>query len=296
MTVSSSDLATGLLGRRAERAALDRLLGRARAGRGAVLVVCGKPGIGKTALLDYAAGRASGFRVVRAWGVESEMELPYAGLHQLCLPLLDRLEKLPGPQRDALQVAFGLREGQPPQRFLVGLAILSLLSGSAEDQPLACLVDDARWLDHASVQALAFAARRLLAEPVALVFAVREPGSERELAGLPELTVAGLGDADARALLASAVHGRLDPQVTDRIVAETGGNPLGLLQLPRGLSPAELAGGFWLPSTRPLASRIEHSFYLQFQALPRETQRLLITAAAEPTGDVTLLWRAKLRA
>jgi len=290
--VSSSDLATGLLGRRAERAALDRLLERARGGHSAVLVVCGEPGIGKTALLDYAAGQASGFRVVRAWGVESEMELPYAGLHQLCLPLLDRLEKLPGPQRDALQVAFGLREGRPPERFLVGLAILSLLSGSAEDQPLACLVDDAQWLDHSSVQALAFAARRLLAEPVALIFAVREPSGERELAGLPELTVAGLGDADARALLASAVHGRLDPQVLDRIVAETGGNPLGLLQLPRGLSPAELAGGFWLPSTRPLASRIEHSFYRQFQALPRETQRLLITAAAEPTGDVSLLWRA----
>ncbi len=291
--MSSSDLGVpGLLGRRAERAALDRLLERARGGRSAVLVVCGEPGIGKTALLDYAAGRASGFRVVRAWGVESEMELPYAGLHQLCLPLLDRLEKLPGPQRDALQVAFGLREGRPSERFLVGLAILSLLSGSAEDQPLACLVDDAQWLDHSSVQALAFAARRLLAEPVALIFAVREPSSERGLAGLPELTVAGLGDADARALLASAVHGRLDPQVLDRIVAETGGNPLGLLQLPRGLNPAELAGGFWLPSTRPLASRIEHSFYRQFQALPRETQRLLITAAAEPTGDVTLLWRA----
>jgi AAA ATPase domain len=292
MTVSSSDLAAGLLGRWAERAALDRLLERVRAGRSAVLVVCGEPGIGKTALLDYAAGRASGFRVVRASGVESEMELPYAGLHQLCLPLLDRLEKLPGPQRDALQVAFGLGEGHPPERFLVGLAVLTLLSGSAEDQPLVCLVDDAQWLDHSSVQALAFAARRLLAEPVALIFAVREPSGEGELAGLPELTVAGLGDTDARALLDSAVHGRLDPQVVDRIVAETGGNPLGLRQLPRGLSPAELAGGFWLPSTRPLASRIEHSFYRQFRALPREAQRLLITAAAEPTGDVILLWRA----
>ena len=206
--------------------------------------------------------------------------------------MLDRVEKLPGPQRDALQVAFGLQEGKAPERFLVGLAILSLLSGSADDQPLACLIDDAQWLDQSSMQALAFAARRLLAEPVALIFAVREPSGEHELAGLPELTLAGLGDADARALLASAVHGRLDPQVRDRIVAETSGNPLGLLQLPRGLSPAELAGGFWLPSTRPLASRIEHSFYRQFQALPRETQRLLITAAAEPTGDVTLLWHA----
>jgi hypothetical protein len=282
----------GLLGRRPERAALDRLLERAREGRSAVLVVRGEPGIGKTALLDYAAGRASDFRVVRAWGVESEIELPYAALHQLCVPMLGWLENLPGPQRDALQVAFGQREGQAPDRFLVGLAILSLLSGSADDQPLACLIDDAQWLDHSSMQALAFAARRLLAEPVALIFAVREPSGERELAGLPELTVARLGDADARALLAWAVHGRLDPQVRDRIVAETGGNPLALLQLPRGLTPAELAGGFWLPSAQSLASRIEHSFYWQFQALPRETRRLLLTAAAEPAGDVSLLWRA----
>jgi AAA ATPase domain/Bacterial regulatory proteins, luxR family len=290
--MSSSDPGARLLGRRTERATLDRLLETAHAGRSAVLVVRGEPGIGKTALLDYAASQASGFRIIRSWGVESEMELPYAGLHQLCIPLLDRVEKLHGPQRDALQVAFGLQEGKAPERFLVGLAILSLLSGSADDQPLACLIDDAQWLDRSSMQVLAFAARRLLAEPVALIFAVREPSGEHELAGLPELTLGGLGDADARALLASAIHGRLDPEVRDRIVAETSGNPLGLLQLPRGLSPAELAGGFWLPSTRPLASRIEHSFYWQFQALPRDTQRLLITAAAEPTGDVTLLWHA----
>ena len=290
MSVLSSDPGTGLLGRRSERGALDRLLDRTRAGRGAVLVVRGEPGIGKTALLHYAAGRAAGFRVTRAGGVESEMELPFAGLHQLCAPMLDRLEHLPGPQREALRVAFGLAEGVAPDRFLVGLAVLSLLADVAAEQPLAWLVDDVQWLDQSSVQCLAFAARRLLAEPVALIFAVR--GDERELAGLPELTLSGLADPDARVLLATAVHGRLDPQVRDRIVAETHGNPLALLQLPRMLGPAELAGGFWLPDTRSLASRIEHSFYWQFRALPHATQRLLLTAAAEPTGDVTLLWRA----
>jgi DNA-binding CsgD family transcriptional regulator len=292
--VASGGVEARLLGRRGERGALERVLDRARAGSSAVLVVRGEPGIGKTALLDYAASRASGFRVVRAAGVESEMELPFAGLHMVCSipPMLGRLEKLPGPQRDALRVAFGLQEGDVPDRFLIGLAVLSLLADVAEDQPLACLVDDAQWLDQSSVQALAFVARRLLAEPVALIFAAREPSDEDELAGLPDLTVSRLGDRDARALLTSAVHGRLDPQVRDRIVAETGGNPLALLQLPRGLGPGDLAGGFWLPGTRPLASRIEHSFHRQFQALPRHTQRLLLTAAAEPVGDVTLLWRA----
>jgi DNA-binding CsgD family transcriptional regulator len=291
MGVTSSDPGTGLRGRRNERAALDRLLDTARAGRSAVLVVRGEPGIGKTALLDYAASRAPDLRVVRAWGVESEMELPFAGLHQLCVPLLGRLDRLPGPQRSALRVAFGLAEAYAPDRFLIGLAVLSLLADTAEDQPLACLVDDAQWLDQSTVQCLAFVARRLLAEPVALIFAVREPG-EDELAGLPQLTVPGLADPDARALLASAVHGRLDPQVRDRIVAETRGNPLALLQLPRGRAPADLAGGFWLSDTRPVASRIEHSFYQLFRSFPRETQRLLLTAAAEPTGDVPLLWRA----
>jgi DNA-binding CsgD family transcriptional regulator len=292
MSTSGSRPGTGLLDRHGERAVLDRLLDQARGGSSAVLVVRGEAGIGKTALLDYAAGRAVGFGVVRAWGVESEMELAFAGLHQLCVPMLGRLDQLPRPQRDALAVAFGMREGPAPDRFLVGLAVLSLLAATAEDQPLACLVDDAQWLDRASVQCLGFAARRLLAEPVALIFAARQPDDHDELAGLPGLTVTGLGDADARALLASAVGGRLDAEVRDRIVAETGGNPLALLQLPRGLGPAELAGGFWLPDPRPLASRIETSFLRQFRALPRQTQRLLLTAAAEPTGDVTLLWRA----
>ena len=220
------------------------------------------------------------------------MELAFAGLHQLCVPLLGRLEQLPKPQRDALAVAFGIREGQAPDRFLVGLAVLGLLAATAEDRPLACVVDDAQWLDRASLQCLAFAARRLLAEPITLIFGVREPGGDQELAGLPGLTVTGLGSAEARTLLATAISGRVDAEVRDRIVAETRGNPLALLQLPRGLGPAELAGGFWLPDPRPLASRIEDSFHRQFRSLPRQTRRLLLTAAADPTGAMTLLWRA----
>ena len=195
MSRSGSRPGTGLLDRHGERAVLDGVLDQARGGSSAVLVVRGEPGIGKTALLDYAAGRAVGFRVVRAWGVESEMELAFAGLHQLCVPMLGRLEQLPGPQRDALAVAFGMREGPAPDRFLVGLAVLSLLAATAEDQPLACLVDDAQWLDRASVQCLAFAARRLLAEPVAVILAARQPDDHDELAGLPGLTVTGLPGA-----------------------------------------------------------------------------------------------------
>jgi DNA-binding CsgD family transcriptional regulator len=268
------------------------LLDGVRVGGSAVLVVRGGSGFGKTALLDYTADRASGFRVMRAWGVESEMELAFAGLHQLCAPMLARLERLPRPQRNALGVAFALQEGEAPNRFLVGLAVLTLLADAAEEQPLLCLVDDAQWLDQVSLQCLAFAARRSMAEPIALVFAERDTSGESELAGLPELLVEGLGDHEARLLLASAVRGRLDAQVRDRIIAETRGNPLALLQLPRGLAPAELAGGFWLPDTRSLASRIEHSFQRQFQSLPRQTQRLLLAAAAEPVGEVALLWRA----
>ena len=220
------------------------------------------------------------------------MELAFAGLQQLCAPMLDRLEQLPGPQRDALGTAFGLRTGEPPDRFLVGLAVLSLLAEVAEEEPLVCLVDDAQWLDRVSAQTLAFVARRLLAERVALVFAVRAASDEHELAGLPEQVVGGLGDGDARALLDSAIAGRLDERVRDRIVAETRGNPLALLELPRGLTPAELAGGFALPDASPLASQIEQSFLRQLQPLPVETRRLLLTAAAEPVGDVNLLWRA----
>ena len=271
---------------------LDRWLQRVRVGESAVLVVRGEAGVGKTALLEYVAERASGCRILRVGGVESEMELAFAGLHQLCAPMLNGLDGLPGPQRDALRVAFGLHDGAAPNGFLVALAVLSLLAEAAELQPLVCLVDDAQWLDRASAQALAFVARRLLAERIGIVFAVREPSNVNELIGLPELVVVGLADNEARSLLASAVPGRLDEHVRDQIVAETRGNPLALLELPRGLTPAELAGGFGLPDARLLASRVEETFVQRVRALPRETRLLLLVAAAEPVGDVSLLWRA----
>jgi DNA-binding CsgD family transcriptional regulator len=285
----------GLRGRRNECDALDRLLESVRSGQSRVLVLRGEEGVGKSALLEYLVERASTCRIARAAGVESEMELAFAGLQQLCAPLLDRQERLPGPQRDALGTALGQRDGAAPDRFLVSLAVLSLLSDAAEERPLVCLVDDAQWLDRASAQVFAFVARRLLAESVGLVFAVREPSLEQELTGLPELVVEGLSEAHARALLDSAIPGRLDQLVRDRIVAETRGNPLALLELTRGLTVAELAGGFALPDSGPLASRIEQSFLRRLHSLPVETQRLLLTAAAEPVGDVTLLWRAATR-
>jgi DNA-binding CsgD family transcriptional regulator len=286
---------TGLLGRRSECEALDRLLAVVRSGQSQVLVVRGDAGSGKSALLEYLAEHASGCRVARAAGVESEMELPFAGIHQLCAPYLAGLERLPEPQREALSTAFGLGTGAPPDRFLVGLAALSLLADVAEQEPLVCLVDDAQWLDRVSAQTLTFVARRLLAEPLALVFAVREPNDEPAFTGLAELKVRGLGDGDARALLDSAIPGRLDHRVRDRIVAETKGNPLALLELPRGLTPAELAGGFGLPDVLPLATRIEQSFLRRLERLPFEARRLLLAAAAEPVGDPSLLWRAAER-
>jgi DNA-binding CsgD family transcriptional regulator len=281
-----------LLGRRSECETLDRLVTTVRAGHSAVLVVRGEAGVGKSALLAYLAERASECRITRAAGVESEMELPFAGLHQLCGPLLDRLDRLPAPQHDALATAFGLSAGDPPDRFLVGLAVLSLLSEVAEDGPLVCVVDDAQWLDRASAQTLAFVARRLLAEAVGVVFAVREPSPTQDLAGLADLVVGALDEVDASALLHSAVPGRMDELVRARIIAEARGNPLALLELPRGLTSAELAGGFGFPEVMPLANRIEQSFLRQLEPLPAETRRLLLTAAAEPLGDVTLLWRA----
>jgi DNA-binding CsgD family transcriptional regulator len=281
-----------LRGRRDECAALDRLLQRTRGGQSSLLVLRGEAGIGKTALLEYLAEQATDCRVARAVGTEAEMELAFAGLHSVCGALLERVPTLPAPQQEALAVAFGLREGSAPDRFLVALAVLSLLADAAETQPLVCVVDDAQWLDRASAQVLAFVARRLLAERIAMVFAVREPAAADELAGLPELWVQGLAVADARSLLESAVPGRVDPRVRDRVLAETRGNPLGLLELPRGLTPAELAGGFALPDARPLESRIEHTFLRRVGGLPRDTQLLLLTAAAEPLGDLGLLWRA----
>jgi DNA-binding CsgD family transcriptional regulator/tetratricopeptide (TPR) repeat protein len=281
-----------LTDRHAERRALDRLVGAVGAGESRALVVRGDPGVGKTALLEYMAGRASDSQcqVTRVVGVQSEMELAFAGLHQLCAPMLSRAEQLPVPQRDALLTALGVAAGPPPDRFLLGLAVLGLLSEVAGDRPLMCLVDDVHWLDRASAQVLGFTARRLAADPVGLVFATREPGGE--LAGLAELEVEGLRDEDARALLESALAGPLDARVRDLIIAETRGNPLALLELPRGLTPAELAGGFGLPGATPLTGRIEDSFARQLEALPAETRRLVRLAAADPSGDRALIWRA----
>ena len=287
--------AAGLMDRRSERDALDRLVGAVQAGESRALVVRGAPGVGKTVLLDYLSGQASGSgcRVARATGVQSEMELAFAGLHQLCAPLLTRAGRLPVPQRDALRTAFGLAAGPSPDRFLIGLAVLSLLSGVAGERPLICLVDDGQWLDRASAQALGFVARRLAADPVGLVFAAREPGAE--LAGLPELEITGLRPDDARALLDSALAGPLDARIRDLIIAETQGNPLALLELPRGLSPAQLAGGFGLPGAALLTGRIEDSFARQLAALPEQTRRLVQLAAADPSGDQSLVWRAAER-
>ena len=282
-----------LRGRRSECAVLDGMLAAVREGESRTLVVRGEAGVGKTALLDYLLERASGCRIVRAAGVESEMELAFASLHQLCAPMLDRVGRLPAPQRDALEIAFGLRAGAAPDRFLVGLALLSLLSDVAEERPLLGVVDDAQWMDQASAQALAFAARRLFAEPVGLVFAARE--AAEELRGLPELEVRGLGNGDARELLGSVVRFRLDERVRDRIVAETRGNPLALLELPRGFTATQLAGGFGLVGEHALSGRIQESFLRRLEALAAETRLLLLVAAAEPVGDPLLVWSASER-
>jgi len=279
-----------LLGRQREREVLGRLLDAARNGDGGVLVMHGEPGVGKTALLDWTVEEGQQLRVLRTVGVEGEMELPFAALQQLCLPILDRSERLPDPQRDALSVAFGLNAGQAPNPLLVGLAALGLLSEAAEERPLLCVVDDAQWLDRASARALAFVARRLLAEKIAFVFAAREPGDV--LAGLPELRVEPLGRRDARTLLESALPARLDEHVLDRIVAETRGNPLALLEMPRGLTPTQLAGGFGLPAAVPLSASIEKSFTRRLANLPDDARCLLLVAAADPVGDTALVWRA----
>jgi DNA-binding CsgD family transcriptional regulator len=279
-----------LIDRAAERDTLDRLVASVRAGESRALVVSGEAGVGKTALLDYLAGNASGCRVVRTAGYQSEMELAFAALHQLCAPLLDGLTRLPAPQRDALRTAFGTGPGPTPDRFLVGLAVLNLLSDAAEPQPLICVVDDEQWLDHASAQVLGFVARRLLAESVGMVFAARVPSTD--IAGLSDLTVEGLPEADARVLLDSALTGPLDTKVRDQILAETRGNPLALLELPRGLTPQQLAGGFGLPGALRLSGGVEESFRRRFDLLPVQSQRLLLIAAAEPVGDQALVWRA----
>jgi DNA-binding CsgD family transcriptional regulator len=300
------DQARGLHGRRDECEMLDRVVTDVRAGQSRVLILRGEPGTGKTALLDYLARRAAGCRVARMTGVETEMEMAFAGLHQLCAPFVDRLGHLPDPQRDALRTAFNMQDGNVPDRFAVGMATLSLLSDVATERPLICVVDDAQLLDQASAQALAFVARHVAATPAAVIFAVRQPaaglrlggppetlgGLPESLGGLPEFRLGGLADTDARALLDSVVVGPLDERVRDRIVAEARGKPQALLELTRGLTPAELAGGFGLPSVLPVPSRIEEGHRLELALLPAATRLLLLIAAAESAGDPVLVWRA----
>ncbi len=286
-----------LLDRGSERELLEGLVAGVRVGQSRALVLRGDAGVGKTALLRHLSAKAEGCRVAWAAGIEAEMELPFAGLHALCGPMLDRIERLPAPQRDALSTAFGLSAGPPPDRFFVGLAVLSLVADAAEQQPLVCIVDDAQWLDRVSAQSLSFVARRLLAERVGLVFAVRGPDGDGEhvLTGLPELVIDGLPADHAEVLLDASIPGPLDERVRARILDESRGNPLALIELPRGLTPAELAGGFGLPDPRSLATRLEHTFAQRVAPLPRDAQLLLLAAAAEPLGDTSLLWRAAER-
>jgi DNA-binding CsgD family transcriptional regulator len=291
--MATRDRAPAFLGRRRERQALDQLLDTVRVGQSQVLVLRGEAGVGKSALLDYLTANATGCRVARATGVESETPLAYAGLHQLSGPMLDLRERLPAPQRDALARAFSLSAGPAPDRFVVGLATLSLLSEIARERPLICVVDDAHWLDNATARALAFVARRLQAEAIGLVIAV--PRELREFSGFPELAIGGLHESDALALLESALPGRLDERVRDRIVCESQGNPLALLDLAHGVGPAEFAGGFALPDVLAPENRIEQILVRRLKLLPVETRQLLLIAATEPLGEVSLLWRAASR-
>jgi hypothetical protein len=271
------------------------MLVRARDGQSAVLVIRGEPGIGKTALLRYAARQASGLRSTEVEGIQAEMELPFAAIHRLCAPLLAGLEVLAEPQQNAFRVALGISSGDAPDRFLVAAAVLNLLAATAEKRPILCLVDDAQWLDAASLQALGFVARRLLAEPVAMMFSLREPTTTRALDGLPQLSLEGLDEPDTRALLSRAVPGRLDTRVRDRIIAETGGNPLALVELSQRMSRAERAGGFAPPAAGDLPSQLEEEYVRRVAGLPEATQPLMLLAAADPLGDATLLWRAAER-
>jgi DNA-binding CsgD family transcriptional regulator len=285
----------GFLGRASERQRLDGMLAQARDGQSAVLVIRGEPGIGKTALLRYAARQASGLRITQVEGVQAEMELPFAAIHRLCAPMLGRLKALAEPQQDALRVALGLSSGAAPGGFLVAVAVLNLLCATAGERPLLCLVDDAQWLDVASAQALGFVARRLLADPVAMLFSLREPLTTHSFDGPPQLSLEGLDEPDARALLASAVPGRLDDRVRDRIIAETGGNPLALVEMSRRMTPAERAGGFAPAAASALPMQLEDQYLRRVAGLPEVTRRLILLAAADPLGEASVLWRAAER-
>jgi DNA-binding CsgD family transcriptional regulator len=284
-----------LLGRQNECRTLEQLLISVKAGQSRALVLRGEAGVGKSALLDFVTSQASEFRVVRIAGVESEAELAFSGVHQLCAPMMGGMSRLPTPQREALATAFGVGTGEAPDRFMVGLAVLGLLAETSTQRPLLCLVDDADWLDRESSRILAFVARRLLAERLGLLFVVREPSEGRDFQDLPELRVLALGEVDSRALLSSTVPGRMDAHILDRILTEARGNPLALLELPRDLAAADLAGGYALPGSTPLSGRIEQSYLQRLRSLPADTQRLLLAASAEPLGDVQLLWRAAAR-
>jgi DNA-binding CsgD family transcriptional regulator len=282
----------GFLGRAREREHVDAMLAQARAGQSSVLAIRGETGIGKTALLRYAARQASGLRITEVEGVQAEMELPFAGIHRLCAPLFGGIESLADPQQNAIRVAMGVASGDPPERFLVAVAFLNLFSLAAEERPLLCLIDDAQWLDAASMEALGFVARRLVAEPMAMIFALREPFTIRALDGLPQLSLEGLDEPDARALVARAVPGRLDSGVRDRMIAETRGNPLALTELSQSMSPSERAGGFARPAASDLPSQVEARYLQRVAGLPGRTRRLMLLAAAEPLGDAMLVWRA----
>lgn len=294
MAVATRAGGPALLGRRTECEALDQLLSDVMEGTSRVTVLRGDAGVGKSALLRYVSHRVNGWQVATAVGVESEMELAYSSLHQLCAPMLDHLDRLPPPQRLALATVFGLGTGTVPDRFLVGLATLSLLADAAEQRPLICIIDDAQWLDQASAQILTFVARRLLAERIAVVCAVRRGSGDDVLTGLPELSVHGLNDRDARALLLDNMYGPLDVAVCDQIVSESHGNPLALLEFPRTWNNAEFAGGFGFPSSQPhtVVSKIEESYARRLHLLAAHTQLLVVAAAAEPVGNPLLLQRA----
>ena len=283
----------GLVNRVSEMARLGALLDDVRHGLSGTLVLRGEAGIGKTALLERAISSANDFQVVRALGIESEMELGFAGLHQLVLPFLPRLERLPTPQRVALASAFGLRAGAPPDRFLVGLATLTILASAASEKPLLCIVDDTQWLDIESSEVLAFVARRLVADRIALLFAVREP-AERHVAltGLPEMHIGGLLAEDAQSLLATVAGVPLDAQVSDRIIAETEGNPLAILELTADLTQRQLGSAWLLAEPLPIGTRLQQRFVGQVRGLPADTQTFLLLAATASSDDPVVVWRA----
>jgi predicted ATPase len=279
-----------LIGRTNECQVLATFLASTRRGEGGAMVLNGEAGIGKTALLEYAIALARGLNVFRAVGIEAERELPYAALIELCRPGVSEVERLPESQRNAIEVVFGRRNANAPDRMLVGLAFLSLLSSLSSKVPLLCVVDDTQWLDISSAQVIAFAARRVSRQPVAFLFGARTLTDE--VRGLPNLLISGLAKQDSRALLTTVLPDRIDDRVADRLVAETHGNPLALLELPRGLTPAQLAGGFGLPVSGTLASVIEESYRRRLAKLPPDSRRLLLVAAADPTGDPGIVWAA----